>query len=231
MAPGLGVCFEWHQTTERQPILIMPASIWYESPDLMKKDAEYLSRFSNLTICARDKKSFDIASENFSNPVLLVPEMAFYMKKRSLRKWQRIKPSKQALYFKRNDKEFSSDGVIIPEQEYDTHDWVTMETELPEEQRFFKMLWRAQAFSKYSVKWSEKMVDWVYKYYFRKFITNRGALQLADYRRIYTTRLHAMILGLLIGREVIILDNSYGKLSACYETWLTDCDSIRYIHE
>lgn len=119
------------------PIVIMPASIWYDSPDLMKKDAEYFSQFTNLTICARDKKSFDIASGNFSNPVLLVPDMAFFMKKRSLRKWQRIKPSKQALYFKRDDKEFTSDGVIIPEHDYDTHDWVTMETELPEEQRFF----------------------------------------------------------------------------------------------
>lgn len=211
------------------PIIIMPASIWYESEELMNKDAEYLAQFKKLTICARDQKSYDIAVRNFGNPVILVPDMAFYMKERTLKKWQRIKPSKQVLYFKRDDKEFASSGVVIPEKDYDEHDWITMETELPEEEHFFKMLWHAQAFKKYSAAWSEKLVDWVYKYNFRKFVTKHGALQLADYHKIYTTRLHAMILGFLIGREIIIIDNSYGKLSSCFDTWLSDCDSIRYL--
>ncbi len=41
-------------------------------------------------------------------------------------------------------------------------------------------------------------------------------------RVIYTNRLHAMLLGLLLGREVRWFDNSYGKLGAYAETWLAN---------
>lgn len=41
-----------------------------------------------------------------------------------------------------------------------------------------------------------------------------------EYGVIYTTRLHIGILGLLLGKQVFFLDNSYGKLSGFYNSWL-----------
>jgi exopolysaccharide biosynthesis predicted pyruvyltransferase EpsI len=35
-----------------------------------------------------------------------------------------------------------------------------------------------------------------------------------------------MILALLLGRRVRLKDNSYGKVSSYYRTWLQDIDSI-----
>ena len=34
--------------------------------------------------------------------------------------------------------------------------------------------------------------------------------------------MHAGILALMMGKETIFIDNSYGKLRKVYETWLSD---------
>ncbi|MGU3410354.1 polysaccharide pyruvyl transferase family protein [Microbacterium sp. M1A1_1b] len=49
----------------------------------------------------------------------------------------------------------------------------------------------------------------------------RGIAYLSQGETIVTDRLHAMLLGLQMGRRVVATDNSYGKLSAYAETWLT----------
>ena len=51
--------------------------------------------------------------------------------------------------------------------------------------------------------------------------------QLGAYKTIYTTRLHAAILGVLLGKKVVFMDNSYGKNRGFYETWFKDCDAVK----
>ncbi|WP_165901051.1 MULTISPECIES: polysaccharide pyruvyl transferase family protein [unclassified Curtobacterium] len=48
----------------------------------------------------------------------------------------------------------------------------------------------------------------------------RGVRFLSQGETIVTDRLHAMLIGLQMGRQVIATDNNYGKLSAYAETWL-----------
>ncbi len=50
-------------------------------------------------------------------------------------------------------------------------------------------------------------------------------------QRIYSTRLYAIILSLLLGKDSDLywFDNSYGKNSSFYETWLSDLDGIKFI--
>ena len=48
----------------------------------------------------------------------------------------------------------------------------------------------------------------------------------SGYKNIYTTRLHGLILAALLGKETYFLDNSYGKVSAVYDTWLKDVDNV-----
>lgn len=48
----------------------------------------------------------------------------------------------------------------------------------------------------------------------------RGVRFLSQGETIVTDRLHAMLIGLQMGRRVIATDNSYGKLSAYAEAWL-----------
>jgi pyruvyl transferase EpsO len=47
----------------------------------------------------------------------------------------------------------------------------------------------------------------------------RIAAKLVDYNPWVTSRLHGAILGLLMDKPVVALDNSYGKLSSYLNTW------------
>ena len=62
---------------------------------------------------------------------------------------------------------------------------------------------------------------------YRPFLVRSSVKQLGAYETIYTTRLHAAILGVLLGKKVVFMGNSYGKNSGFYETWLKDCNSVK----
>ncbi len=76
----------------------------------------------------------------------------------------------------------------------------------------------------------KKLVDPVYGLYNRdnraRYI-NMGIDFFDQYDEITTTRLHGLILGVLMGKNVVIYDNKYNKCSNFYDTWLKDFDLIR----
>lgn len=207
-------------------IIVLPNTICYSDESLRDKDAAFLANFPNLTICARDKVSYQYARCYFSNPAVLVPDMAFCMSESFLKKWADIKPSKDVLLFKRNDKECPDIDFCIDEKKYETHDWLPMEAELPSEHYFKSVLRRLHYLRYFDADMPLKAEHFLYKKYYRRLMTRLGVEQLSSYSKIYTTRLHAMILGLLLGREIVMIDNSYGKLSSYYNTWLTDCENV-----
>ena len=53
----------------------------------------------------------------------------------------------------------------------------------------------------------------------------RGVTLLSRGETIVTDRLHAMLLGLQMGRRVIAIDNANGKLTSYARTWLLDTDA------
>lgn len=57
----------------------------------------------------------------------------------------------------------------------------------------------------------------------------KTAIQFVDkYESIYTTRMHVAILSVMLGKNnTVLFDNSYGKSSSFYKTWLSDVDGIK----
>ena len=50
------------------------------------------------------------------------------------------------------------------------------------------------------------------------------------YDQIYTTRMHAAILSVILGKsEVTLFDNNYGKSSSLYHTWLEDVNGLKLV--
>lgn len=207
-------------------IIFLPSTVYYQDSNLLKSDVEYLSRFTDFTICTRDMVSYDFARENFKNNVVLVPDMAFYMNERFLERWRKKKASKNVLYFKRADKECPEEVYVIPEVDYDTHDWLPMEQSLRAERLVYKLLKHTGHFYRFGKNVPLKAQTWIYRNIYRRLMTRLGVQQLSSYNKIYTTRLHAMILGVMLGREVIMVDNKFNKLSTFYNTWLRDCDNV-----
>jgi pyruvyl transferase EpsO len=219
------------------PALIFPVSCWYEDPALLRQDAARLAGHPNLTICARDSASFELLVQNFRNRILLVPDMAFFIDPAPLRK-RVASRSRGALYVKRTDKELAESRGGLPAAPPDgltVADWPSMET-APWHWTLYNHLlkWGRNARRKRGV-WRVadpvvKLSDWFYHQISRRLLIQQGVAFIGRHRTIYTTRLHAAILAILLDKDVQILDNSFGKISGYCQTWLGDVDGVRLLN-
>ena len=201
-------------------IVFLPQTVWFEHEENMKACAESLSKHNNLTICARDMVSYDILKKNFANEILLVPDMAFCI---DMMRWQKPNVTKEALLLKRNDKElkdYSEITKLVEQGNVTICDW------LP----FTEECWQKTWFRR-TKKYVPFMYDWYARNIFRPYLINSGVQLIGSYKKIYSTRLHAAILSILLDKaeDLTWFDNSYGKNSSFYETWLSDVEGITFI--
>ena len=66
-------------------------------------------------------------------------------------------------------------------------------------------------------------------YYYRNRVIAQGVEFVSQYKNIYTTRLHVAILSILLNKPFFFFDNSYGKNSSFFDTWLFDLDNVEFI--
>ena len=210
-------------------IIILPNSIYYSDSELIKSDSQFLAGFKDLIICARDLYSYDFACEHFSNKVLMVPDMAFCIDTDNLRKLTKS-ISKEVLYLKRNDKEFvTKTEIVTAGGETDVRDWPTMDSPSVFQRiiehcgGYIAALGRRNLIPE---KIQTSLLDILYKDIYRMYLTKVGVGFISQYKKIYTTRLHVMILAILLDKSVEFIDNSYGKLGNFFSTWLSDCDIV-----
>jgi len=209
-------------------IIIFPQTVWYNDEQCLLKDAETFSMHNNITICARDKNSYNILKRHFSaNKILLVPDMAFCIPSKNLSIFC-SKQENKTLFLKRSDKELNTTidySKLISETEFDTHDW-------PSREKFFLNVFFMRCFSWASRKIPvlfPKLTDIYASVFFKPNIISTGVKFISKYNTIYTTRLHVAILCCLLEKPCIFFDNSYGKNSSFFETWLDDLNEIRFI--
>jgi pyruvyl transferase EpsO len=209
--------------TENQ-IIILPQTIFYNDESKMKTDAELFAKHKKLTICARDKKSEQILKDNFQNEILLVPDMAFCIPQKELKKYAVPEIPDSTLLFKRTDMEINNSidySQYISQKQFNTHDWVTMEKNFKEANMLYRLIG--------SKKIPNFIADLYAQKVFQKTMIREGVRQISKYENIYSTRLHVAILSVLLEKPFVFFDNSYGKNSGFFETWLSDIDHIRYI--
>jgi pyruvyl transferase EpsO len=215
------------------PIVILPVSCWYDNTALLRQDAEILSRHPDLTICARDARSFDLLKKHFNNRILLVPDMAFYIEPAKLRRHVQGEVE-GTLFLKRTDKELASNAPSPPKEALDmadVRDWPSVEKAPPCWIRYRRLCQHGHAMGEHRGLWKLsqtvlKLGDWYYHERCRMQLIREGVRFVGRYRKIYTTRLHGGILSVLLDKEVTIIDNSYGKNASFYETWLSDADGV-----
>jgi len=223
----------WHSIVQRYPhnkIIVLPQSIFYQDEKLLAKDAEIFQRHKKITFCLRDKQSLDFANHYFpSVENILVPDMAYYL---DMTKWEKHvrKQTDKTLFMYRKDHEIKNHNygrVPIPSE---TRDWPTMER-VP---YFIKFSLYSQAvlniFDRlFSARLKDSFTDVYYQHILRKRFIQTGVAFLSSYSHIYTTRLHGGILSMLLQKPFTWFDNSYGKISSFYDTWLSDVEDITLV--
>lgn len=219
------------QTYPNNRIILFPQSVYYQDQDLMAKDADVLSSHKDLHLIARDTYSFDIFSKHFNqNRVHLAPDMAFAINPLRLEKWQNsVTSNGLTLYLKRVDKEWVQQTELdIPEATIS--DWPTISAPRFSEKLYIALVWRTMFKLPHNplldhTYW--KLLDFsAQKLILNKYLSRASAF-LHPFDRIITTRLHVLILGCLLAKQIEYIDNSSKKLSAFVNTWLTDLQNIR----
>lgn len=211
-------------------IIIFPQTVWYNDRSFIEYDCKIYDKHPNVTICVRDQLSYDTLLPYISSKKLsLLPDMAFFVSPPDVMECAR----NRKLMLMRTDSEIDRDSVTVI-QGCDVKDWPTFSN--------FRYIGGLQLrWMKFKNKLAVIMqknhltrglVDPAYGLNNRnnreKFI-QKGYRFLAPYKLIYTTRLHGLILGILMGKDMVIVDNKYNKCSNFYSTWLQDFEHISLI--
>lgn len=204
--------------------IFFPQTVWFENIENLHKCARFMSNYKAV-ICARDSSSYEILENNFSNEILLLPDMAFCIE---MDYWTCKKKEGSTLLLERQDQELKKSKSIelLKNEIKDLHvnDWPTMQHEIT---FMTKVMQKIK-----SMKWtSGKVTDWFVYHIYRPYLIRTGIHFLNKYDTVYSTRLHAGILSILLDKECIFLDNSYGKNSSFYNTWLSNCNGINLMSD
>lgn len=212
-------------------IVIFPQSVWYEDKSLIEEDAQVFSSHPDLFICARDRTSYDFLRKHFDvNKILLVPDMAFYIGDLS-KKYTPKELKNNALYIRRKDKEEVNKRFSVTAP-HDTRDWPMFENNEIVLSNFFNIIssWKSKLKNFLVVqKILNTITDNIMRYYFRTKLIRNGIKIISPYKDIYTTRLHGLILGILLNKNIIAFDNYTKKVSDFSKNWLSNDNQVKVV--
>lgn len=209
---------------------MFPQSVWYEDSHLIGEDARIMAQHKDLYLCARDQWSYDFLKQHFSkNHILLVPDMAFCIDDKILAPYRGNDNAGHNLFFRRIDKEITATTPSKLPIECDIHDWPTVEHKPKRFYYFGKACGIAHRLKRLPPLYhlTNNCIDRLANRYIKDALVKIGCEFLAPYSSVTTTRLHAMILSVLLHKPVEYIDNSTGKLSAFAHTWLNDLAEVK----
>ncbi|MDH0675680.1 polysaccharide pyruvyl transferase family protein [Empedobacter sp. GD03861] len=221
--------------TDRR-IIIFPQTIHYNFEQNLIKDIEILKNHPDLHICLRDLESYNLLKKFDIKNLYLLPDMAFCL---DLSKYVLPTKSEKVLLMKRKDKEINTSlnyEAILKQQNVDILDWPTFNISKNKHRINYRI-------ERYNKKLSLFLLE---KNIFTFFVDTRYGLKsrkqrekyietgikfMNKYSTVYTTRLHGLILAVLLEKKVIIIDNKHKKLSRYYNMWLKDFENISIYNE
>lgn len=192
-------------------IVVLPQTVYYKDKIKEENHLRELNRHKDLVFCARDKKVAEDVSRYIDN-VVTVPDMAFYNDMNKLEKYK-MPTIFDRLIIKRDDDETGTDDTSV---NGDIADWPTLakgfRTTTIVNKVLYTMATKGIIFRRF---W-----DWYFQTIHSSLMLKEGVRFISPYKEIETTRLHGCILSILLNKKVSLIDNSYGKNSEFYKSWL-----------
>jgi pyruvyl transferase EpsO len=183
-------------------IVILPQSVHFSSAMEQERSARVFRQHRDLVLCVRDHNSLAHVRARFTHNSVLMPDMAHQL-------WRGYQPQ-------------PSEHPGQAEMQQQAMDWLD-----------FNPRWSCWIFGrilelhtlegKYGRELGSRALWYRYCEMLHRYVESR----FREYSEILTSRLHGMIFGLLLGKRVRYLDNSYGKLSGYARTWFDDSVPVR----
>lgn len=211
------------KTYPNNRIIVCPQTVFYKDNTIFDTDFSQLALHKDLYFCARDSHVFNMVFNYFGDKTLLLPDMAFCIDNDILTKFVKS-TTKRKLIIARNDVEKSFNNSIS--QHGDISDWPVIEHSF-RHTTFINKLFKRVADSNIPVITNISNKIWNnYAPIFKNMMIKEGVEFISPYKEIETTRLHGCILSILLDKNIILCDNSYGKNRNFYNTWLNDIDTL-----
>ncbi len=199
----------------RNPIVQLPQTIHFETTAALAAARAVFDAHPEVTLLARDDGSLDVARASFRARSILCPDAGFALGALP----RPAAPAHRVVWLARGDKE----APALPREEVPPGvarmDWLQDDTTplLTLSLRLAQLL-RHRPATRAPLQGT---LSATYEAVARQRV-RRGARLLGGGRVVVTNRLHGHILSMLLGIRHVVLDNSYGKVSAFYRTWTHD---------
>ena len=201
------------QAFPRHRIVQLPQSVHFESAAALERARRVVGGHRGFTLLARDHVTLAHARRYFDVPATPCPDMAF-----ALGMLPRAPARRPVVWLARMDKE-SRWEHRAPPPGVERADWLTDDPSLADGARLLlrrlMQRWpglRDALQGTLSATYPRVAAERV----------ERGRRILCRGRVVVSDRLHAHVLCLLLGIPHLVLDNTYGKVRALFDTWTHD---------
>lgn len=196
----------------RNRIVQLPQTIHFRSAEKLERARQAFDAHPDFTLLVRDAPSLALARERFRAPSLLCPDMAFALGPQR----RPGAPTHPVVWLARSDKESPATQTPPTPAGVLKTDWLLDDVtpvlrlnrrlgRIVREMRTLRPLLQGTLSRTYAPVARERV--------------HRGMRVLGAGRAVVTNRLHGHVLCLLMGIPHVVLDNSYGKVRALYDTW------------
>lgn len=197
-------------------IVIMPQTVHFADRRGMEMSCRLFAEHPDLTLFVRDRRSLALMEPYLGQRAKLMPDMAHQLWP-GLLKEVREKPAlpcADPLFLIRRDVEEGAVAAPLRAFEHRFTDWEDLTSTR------FKISRKIIRWQYPLAKQGLRLIDLDRAY----FATMRQEIidtaRLLDAHPVWlTSRMHGAILGILLGKPIFALDNSYGKLSSYFEAW------------
>ena len=199
------------------PVIQLPQSMHFEKRDALDRARTAVESHRNVTLLWRDVRSLEMARSEFNVTNELCPDMAF-----SLGTIDRPKAATQPIvWISRNDRERRTDP---PPGAPGLTDWPDDRATIL--RRINYRLMGATLRYPSSDGWRRLLMRTYTPLAHQRL--RRGLNVLAAGKTVVSDRLHGHVLATLMQIPNVLIDNSYGKVSSFYETWMRDVSGVRF---
>lgn len=195
-------------------VICLPQSIHFDNQDALNKSAELFSKHPNFHFLVRDHESVKIASK-FTNNVYLMPDMAHSLHplidKRECVSSLENSGAIKIINMQRMDNERSNIEFDANKKSFDWRNIIT--TQDTKYRRLLRFLYKCPFMKNNVMKQWGKLTDEV---------VFKSVNYFHAHDLVYTDRLHGFILSALLGKQLVLNDNSYGKNSRYFNAFMRD---------
>jgi pyruvyl transferase EpsO len=210
------------------PVIVLPQSVHFSNPSQGAGLAAAATDHGAVTMLVRDRASIGRAADAGLGPVQLCPDLAF-ARAGVERRARLVRPDGAPLVLRRGDCEAVAQGREGAVARGNDVDWISPRSG-----------WRAVGWAGARTTWRAlagvtpagaghasvggRLLDAQ-----ARLAVARGVAVIGSAGLVVTDRLHAALLGYLLGRDVVAVDSVTGKVHDVLRTWLADDDRVQLV--